>query len=75
MRTDNALSRNSALPPELIQVTVRDGWVTLTGTVPWQYQREGAEKTITHPIGVKGVFNSKVVKAPVAATDVRRVAP
>jgi osmotically-inducible protein OsmY len=67
----NALSWNSALPPELIQVTVRDGWVTLNGTVAWQYQREMAEKTISHLFGVKGVSNGIIVKAPVTPTDVR----
>ena len=67
----NALSWNSAIPPDLIQVTVRDGWVTLNGTVPWQYQRAAAEKAIEHLHGVKGVANAIVVKAPVTATDVR----
>jgi osmotically-inducible protein OsmY len=67
----NALGWNSALPPELIQVTVRDGWVTLNGTVPWQYQKVAAEKAIEHLRGVKGVANTIIVKAPVTATDVR----
>ena len=67
----NALSWNSAIAPELIQVTVRDGWVTLNGTVPWQYQKAAAEKTIEHLRVVKGVANAVVVKAPVTATDVR----
>jgi osmotically-inducible protein OsmY len=67
----NALGWNSAIPPELIQVTVRDGWVTLNGTVPWQYQRQAAENAIAHLYGAKGVSNSIVVKAPITATDVR----
>ncbi len=68
----NALGWNSAIPPESVQITVRDGWVTLTGTVPWQYQKTAAEKAIEHLYGVKGVSNSIVVKAPVAAADVRQ---
>ena len=67
----NALGGNSAIPPDLIQVTVCDGWVTLHGTVPWQYQRAAAEKAIEHLHGVKGVANAIVVKAAGAATDVR----
>jgi osmotically-inducible protein OsmY len=66
-----ALSWNSAIPPEVIQVTVRDGWVTLNGAVPWQFQRAAAEKSIEHLYGVRGVSNSIVVKAPIAASDVR----
>lgn len=67
----NALGWNSAIPPDLIQITVRDGWVTLTGTVPWQYQKAAAEKMVEHLHGVKGVANSIIVKAPVTAADVR----
>ena len=52
-------------------MTVRDGWVTLNGTVPWQFQRAAAEKAIEHLHGVKGVANAIVVKAPVASVDVR----
>jgi osmotically-inducible protein OsmY len=80
MRTDtaiataaaNALGWNTVIPPEVVKVTVREGWVTLTGTVPWQFQKSAAEKAIEHLYGVKGVSNSIVVRAPVAATDVRK---
>jgi osmotically-inducible protein OsmY len=68
----NALSWNSAIPPDLIQITVRDGWVTLNGTVPWRYQKEAAEKAITQLYGVKGVVNAIVVKAPVTVANVRQ---
>jgi osmotically-inducible protein OsmY len=68
----NALSWNSAIPPDLIQITVRDGWVTLNGTVPWQYQKAAAEKAIAHLYGVKGVVNSIAVNAPVTAANVRQ---
>jgi osmotically-inducible protein OsmY len=68
----NALGWNSSIPPESVQVTLRDGWVTLTGTVPWQYQKTAAEKAIEHLYGVKGVSNAIVVKAPVAAADVQQ---
>jgi osmotically-inducible protein OsmY len=67
----NALSWNSAIPPDLIQITVTDGWVTLNGTVPWQYQKAAAEKAIAHLYGVKGVVNSIAVSAPVTAANVR----
>ena len=68
----NAISWNSSIPAESVQVTVRDGWVTLTGAVPWQYQRAAAEKAIEHLHGVKGVSNSIIVKAPFVAADVRQ---
>jgi osmotically-inducible protein OsmY len=68
----NALGWNSSIPPESVQITVRDGWVTLSGTVPWQYQKTAAEKAIEHLYGVRGVTNAVALKAPVAAADVRQ---
>jgi osmotically-inducible protein OsmY len=67
-----ALNWNSAIPADVIQVTVRDGWVTLNGTVPWQYQRTAAERAIEHLYGVKGVANGILVKPPISAAVVRR---
>ena len=40
-----------------IRVVVRDGWVTLEGTVEWNYQRERAEDAVRHIRGVKGATN------------------
>src|SRR4029077_7441714 len=40
-----------------IRVVVRDGWVTLEGSVEWNYQRERAEEAVEHVRGVKGVTN------------------
>jgi osmotically-inducible protein OsmY len=35
----NALEWDSAVPDGTVKATVRHGWVTLTGTVNWQYQK------------------------------------
>jgi osmotically-inducible protein OsmY len=59
----NAIEWTSALPPESVQVTVRDGWITLTGAVPWPYQKIAAEHAVEHLYGVKGVANSIVVES------------
>ena len=40
-----------------IRVVVRDGWVTLEGSVEWNYQRERAEDAVRCLRGVKGVIN------------------
>jgi len=34
-----------SLIPETIDARVDDGWVTLTGTAEWQYQRQRNAKT------------------------------
>ena len=61
----SALDRNSAIPPHTVRVTVRDSWVSLTGTVLWQYQKLAAEQAIQRLHGVKGVVNSLTVEPPV----------
>ena len=55
---------NSTIPPESVQVTVREGWITLNGTVPWPNQKSAAEHAVEHLYGVKGVANSIVVEPP-----------
>jgi osmotically-inducible protein OsmY len=58
----NALKWDVAVPDEPIQVTVRDGWITLGGVVDWQYQKEAASRAARHLIGARGVTNSILVK-------------
>jgi osmotically-inducible protein OsmY len=47
-----------------VQVTVREGWITLNGTVPSPNQKSAAEHAVEHLYGVKGVANSIVVEPP-----------
>jgi osmotically-inducible protein OsmY len=44
-----------SLLPETIDARVDDGWVTLTGTAAWQYQREEARYLAGNVLGVLGV--------------------
>jgi osmotically-inducible protein OsmY len=44
--------------PDTIHVTVRDGWVTLTGEAPWHYQKVNAERDVAVLRGVVGVTNT-----------------
>jgi osmotically-inducible protein OsmY len=60
-----ALIWNAQVPAEAIDVSVHDGWVTLTGHVEWQYQRDEAETTVANLIGVLGVSNKiEIVPTP-----------
>lgn len=68
----NALRWHTAVPDEKLKVTVRNGWVTLEGTVEWGFQREAAEDAVRPLTGVQGVVNRIVVKAPVKPTDVKQ---
>jgi osmotically-inducible protein OsmY len=65
----DALSWDVTLPGT-IQATVRDGHVTLEGTVPWYYQRYNAETAVRRIKGVRSLLDQIVIKPPIGATDV-----
>jgi osmotically-inducible protein OsmY len=67
----NALEWDSAVPDSAVKVTVRNGWVTLTGTVAHQFEKSAAELSVQRLYGVKRVANSIVVKPCVRADDVK----
>ncbi len=59
------------LPKQAIQVKVAGGWVTLTGTVDWQYQMASAEAAVRKLSGVHGVTNLVEVRPRVPPTAVK----
>ena len=67
-----ALEWDAFLPTEKIDVTVSKGWVTLKGTVEWQYQKEDAERVVRRLTGVVGVTNSITVKPRVSPSELKR---
>lgn len=67
----NALAWDSAVPLNAVKATVANGWVTLNGTVDWQYQRSAALRAVNHLFGVKGVMNSIALKPHVSPADVK----
>lgn len=67
-----ALEWNTWVPKGAVQVTVKNGWVTLEGAVDWQHQRETAKKAVDHLTGVKGVTSLITLKPRVLPTEVER---
>ncbi len=67
-----ALARHIQVPHEKLDVTVSDGRVTLTGEVPWQFQRQAAENAVRPLAGVRAVINLITLKPTVNAPDVQR---
>jgi osmotically-inducible protein OsmY len=63
---------DAQVPQDAVQVTVRKGWVTLTGQVSWQYQKKAAEDAVKKLTGVIGVINNISLKLIVTASDVKR---
>lgn len=54
-RARAALIWNQSLPREAITVSVEDGWLTLSGEVPWHYQRQDAVNCMRGLAGVLGI--------------------
>lgn len=54
---DGVVTLNGHLANDVIRVTVDNGWVTLSGEVEWDYQRQAAYKDIARlgPLGTVGV--------------------
>jgi osmotically-inducible protein OsmY len=51
-----------SVPNDKVQVKVENGWVTIDGSVEWNYQKESARSCAANLIGVKGVTNNVSVK-------------
>ena len=58
--------------PDSIMVTVDDGFVTLSGKVDWDFQRQEAEDSVEYLSGVKGVFNNITLIQKPKVTDVEK---
>jgi osmotically-inducible protein OsmY len=66
-----ALKWSTSVPADRVVITVSDGWLTLSGTVEWQYQKDAAARAIRDLTGVKAVSNNIVVQPRVKTGDVR----
>jgi osmotically-inducible protein OsmY len=67
----NAIERDDVVPTGRVKATVRHGWVTLSGTTTWQFQRTAAERAAGRVAGVKGVANSIVVESQIIVRDLQ----
>jgi len=54
LKAASALLWHSSIPKDHIKLQVSNGFITLEGTVDWQYQREAAESAVENLLGVKG---------------------
>ncbi|MDR3488894.1 MAG: BON domain-containing protein [Bradyrhizobium sp.] len=71
-RVINVLSWDSVVPSNTIQVTVRDGLVTLTGKVNWYYQKSSAERDVRGLSGVRSVVNNIEIEPHAKPENVKK---
>jgi len=60
----------TTIPEEDIHIKVREGFVTLDGTVEWWYQKDAAERAVQTLFGVKGVSNLIEIKPKITASGI-----
>jgi osmotically-inducible protein OsmY len=67
----NRFKWSITVPKDQIKTKVSQGWVTLEGTVDWQYQKDAAEDAVRNLMGVKAVSNLIEVKPQVSKAEVK----
>jgi len=60
------------VPHERIQLKVEDGWITLEGSVDWEFQRSAAARAVSNLLGVRGVTNLITLKRRLETTEIKR---
>jgi osmotically-inducible protein OsmY len=66
-----ALKWDYEVPDGKVKVVVNDGWITLDGTVDWQFQKDAAYRCVRYLLGVVGVTNSISIKPSAKWIDVK----
>ena len=59
----SAFKWNWQVPNNKVKVKVEDGWVTLSGELEWNTQKEAAKDAVKNLLGVKGVSNTITIKS------------
>lgn len=65
----NVLAWSALVPKDAVKIEVRDGVVTLSGVVDWDYQRQAAKRAVEEMTDVEGVFSTINLKPRASATE------
>jgi len=66
-----ALKWDYEVPDDKIQVTVKNGAITLEGAVNWQFQKDAAARDVRYLMGVTSVSNLITIKPTAKWVDVK----
>ena len=67
----NALKWDFQVPEDAVKIIVRDGCVSLEGTVDWQYQKDAADRCVRYLTGVLMCRNLLAIKPRATESGVR----
>ncbi len=68
---ENVLEWTTNWPKDLVKVMVEKGWVTLSGELDYEYQRQLASSSVRHLMGVTGVSNQVTIKSKLTSSTVK----
>ena len=68
---ESVLEWTTNWPKDHIKVMVEKGWVTITGMVDYEYQRQLASSAVRHLMGVTGVSNQVTIKSKLTSSTVK----
>ena len=69
-RAANLISWSTTIAPGAVQIKVEQGWVTLSGTLDWQYQKNAVADLIRNLSGVVGESNQIRIRPHLDSKDV-----
>ncbi|MDP4076380.1 BON domain-containing protein [Acidovorax sp. A1169] len=68
---ENLLQWTTWVPENSVKVLIEKGWVTLSGTVDWQFQRQAAANCVRQLSGVTGVRNQIALKPHLSISGIK----
>jgi osmotically-inducible protein OsmY len=68
---ENILHWTTYLPKDCIKVTVESGWITLSGDVDWEFQRQAATRGVRYLNGIIGITDKIFIKPKVSVSGVQ----
>lgn len=71
-RAVDSLKWSIVVPDQNLQVKVQRGWVTLTGTVDWNFEKTAAADAIRSLHGVLGISNMIEIRQRASSIDVKK---
>ncbi|SDA61844.1 BON domain-containing protein [Mesorhizobium qingshengii] len=71
-RAVDAITWNVSIPRDKVQAKVQDGWITLTGKLEWQYQKNAAAEAVRGLAGVVGVANQIEITPRASVSDIKK---
>ena len=67
----NSLDWNVCIPRSRVSVLVKEGFITLDGTVDHYYQKAAAGSAVRNLMGLRGVYNNLTVEPVAMASDIK----